>query len=279
MNRILPGTRDKYEALKAYIDRFDSVAVAFSGGVDSSLLGKTCFDVLGSRSLAITLASPLLPQKELEDARMTASRIGIRHIQIEQKKLDGRIRENSAERCYFCKNSIFRLIIEEAQKQGIDTVFDGSNADDCYDYRPGLKALKELRVGSPLQQVGLNKAEIRELSRIKGLNTSNKPAYACLASRIAYNEEITAEKLEQIEKAERFLHSLGFVELRVRKHGPIARLEIAPEEREKLFYTKKMNTIAKELKSFGFLYVCMELEGYASGSLNRQLDQPCQTKN
>ncbi|MDD2612881.1 MAG: ATP-dependent sacrificial sulfur transferase LarE [Bacteroidales bacterium] len=264
-------TERKYEALKKYINKLDNAAVALSGGVDSSLLAKVCFDVLGDRSIAITIVSPMLSKKELVDAQRVASVIGIRHILLPEKEIESEVRQNPVNRCYFCKKIEFGLVIEEAKRYGVKQVLDGSNADDISDYRPGAKAAKELQVKSPLQVVGLTKNEIRELSRMFSLPTSNKPAFACLASRIPYGEEITGEKLERIEKAEVFLQSLGFCEMRVRSHDTIARIEVAPTEREKLFDTELMDRVSQKLKSYGFLYVCMELEGYSLGSLNRKV--------
>jgi pyridinium-3,5-biscarboxylic acid mononucleotide sulfurtransferase len=264
-------TEAKYKTLKEYINRLGSVAVALSCGVDSSLLAKVCFDVLGNRSIAVTIVSPMLSQKELSDAQQVASLIGIRHILLQEKEIKTEVRKNPVNRCYFCKKIEFGSVIAEAKRHGIEQVLDGSNADDMNDYRPGAKAAKELRVKSPLQVAGLTKNEIRELSRMFNLPTSNKPAFACLASRIPYGEEITCEKLERIEKAEVFLQSLGFREMRVRSHDTITRIEVAPIEREKLFNTGLMDNISKELKSYGFFYVCMELEGYSMGNLNREI--------
>jgi uncharacterized protein len=268
---LSPETRQKYEALIRHITRMDNAAVALSGGVDSSLLTKVCADVLGSRSVAVTIVSPFLSRAELDDACRVAAQTGIRHILLEEKEISGTLQKNPADRCYHCKKTEFGRILEEARRHGIDHVLDGSNVDDLSDYRPGLKAVKELRVESPLQAAGLCKREIRELSEMFGLPTSRKPSFACLASRIPYGEEINPEKLERIEKAEAFLHSLGLSGTRVRNHGTIARIEVAPPEREKLFDMQLMDRIGQTLKSFGFLYVCMELEGYSTGSLNRQL--------
>ncbi len=271
--QLLPETQRKYEVLTQYIEGLKSAAVGLSGGVDSSLLAKVCFDVLGTRSLAVTIVSPMLAEKELDDARMVAVQIGMRHILLENNEIEPEVRKNPVNRCYFCKKIEFGRIIEEAQKQGISHVLDGSNADDRSDYRPGTQATHELKVKSPLQIAGLNKKEIRELSRMFELPTSDKPAYACLASRIPYDEEISLEKLERIEKAEVFLQSLGFCGARVRNHDSMARIEVMPEERDKLFDTQLMDSISRRLKSFGFLYVCLELEGYSMGSLNRQMNK------
>ena len=270
---LFPETREKYELLKQYINRLGSVAVALSGGVDSSLLAKVCHDVLGDRSVAVTIVSPMLAKGELDDACKVASRIGICHILLEEKEIGPEVKKNPANRCYLCKKIEFGRLIEESQKYGMVYVLDGSNADDLNDYRPGAKAIKELGVKSPLQASGFTKREIRELSRVLGLPTSEKSAYACLASRIPYGEEITVEKLNRIDKSEMYLQSLGFCGLRVRSHENIARIEVAPGQRENFFDTEMMDSISKQLKLFGFLYVCLELEGYSMGNLNKEITE------
>jgi len=267
---LLPETQEKYDALKQYLGELGSVAVALSGGVDSVLLARVCMEVLGTQALAITLVAPFFAKQEKEDACKIAALIGIKHILLEENKIGPEVLKNPVDRCYLCKKTIFEELVREARKYNISYVADGSNVDDLSDYRPGMRALRELQIKSPLLEVGLNKNEIRELSEMFALPTSDKPAYACLASRIPYHEKITREKLERIEKAEVFLRSLGFLKVRVRNHGTIARIEVAPEERQKLLNVQLMDTIAKTLKSFGFLYVCMELEGYVMGSLNRE---------
>lgn len=261
----------KYELLKEIIHNLGRAAVAFSGGVDSSLLCKVTHDELGDDSLAITVVSPMLPQSEIELAQELAAFVGIRHLLIEDPEIEEEVAENPADRCYFCKKIEFGSIAAAASEQGIKYVLDGSNHDDILDYRPGLKALSELGIVSPLREVELTKNEIRQLSKSLNLKTWNKPAFACLASRIPYGERISAPKLKKIERAEDYLREQGFRQFRVRSHEDIARIEVAPEEREKLFDGEKMDAVSVQLKSLGFLYVCMELEGYKTGSLNRAI--------
>jgi uncharacterized protein len=270
IGRSLVTIDEKYQGLLEIIVERESAAVAFSGGVDSSFLCHAAAAALGVRAIAVTVVSPLLPKSEVEGAKETARRIGIEHIFIEESEIDDTVAENPRERCYFCKKIEFGHILAAAKERGIAAVFDGSNYDDLSDYRPGLRALSELRVVSPLREAGLHKAEIRELSRRFGLPTWDKPAFACLASRIPYGEGINKEKLARIEKAEEILRASGFRQFRVRSHGDIARIETAPEERRRFFDETFLDTISRDLKSLGFLYVAFELEGYVMGSLNRE---------
>lgn len=263
--------KQKYESLKNYIKRLGGVAIAFSGGVDSSLLAKVGYDVLGDKALAVTIASPIMAPWDMEDAKSIAAGIGIKHIFIKKEDIPSIVRQNSADRCYFCKKEWFRLIIKTAKDEGCDVVMDGSNADDLKDYRPGLRAVKELNVISPLKAIGFNKSEIRELSKFLGLATWCKPAYACLASRIPYGEEITLQKLKNIEKAETYLHLLGYPEVRIRHHNEIARIELNPSDRVRFCNPETMDKVSRQLKEYGFVYICLELEGYSMGSLNRTL--------
>lgn len=260
---------DKYNKLLELISKMQNVAVAFSGGVDSSFLCYAAAQALGSKALAITLITPMLPQFEIDDAKIFAQKIGIKHILVNTLDVPDAVAENSEKRCYFCKKIAFNFILETAKKHGISVVLDGSNFDDLSDYRPGLRALQELCILSPLKEVELTKAEIRELSQKFGLPSWDKPAYACLASRIPYGEKIDAEKLNKIEKAEDCLRSFGFRQFRVRMHGSIARIEVAPEERKRFFDERFLDEISTKIKAIGFLYVAFELEGYAMGSLNR----------
>jgi uncharacterized protein len=248
------------------------VAVAFSGGVDSSFLCYAAHEVLGPRAIAITIVSPMLPQSELSCAGEVAAQIGIEHILVQEDEIDDEVAENPVNRCYFCKKLEFGAVVRAAKEHGIHTIFDGSNLDDQGDYRPGLTALAELGIVSPLREARLQKNEIRELSRRYQLAVWDKPAYACLASRIPYGEKIDTEKLARIEHSEDALRSLGFRQFRVRSHGDIARIEVSPEERPRFFDEALLDRISQTLKSFGFLYVAFELEGYRMGSLNRLIN-------
>jgi uncharacterized protein len=260
----------KYRRLLDLLAQKGSAAVAFSGGVDSSFLcHAAAAAALGDKAIAVTVVSPMLPKSEIECAREVARKVGIEHVLIEESEIDDEVAANPKERCYFCKKLEFGAILEAAQKRGINTVLDGSNQDDLGDYRPGLKALAELQIFSPLREAGLTKAEIRELSRRFDLPTWDKPAFACLASRIPYGERIDREKLARVEKAEDALRAAGFRQFRVRSHGDIARIEVAPDERRRFFDESTLDALSQSLKSFGFLYVALELEGYAMGNMNR----------
>jgi len=261
----------KYQSLIDHLGQLESVVVTFSGGVDSSFLAKVCREVLGNRAIAVTVVSPMIPAWDLDDAKAIASQIGIEHILLEKATIDTVVRQNPENRCYHCKKTAFRAIVEIAKERGFNAVLDGSNADDTKDYRPGTKAIEELNVISPLKTVGLNKKEIRLLSKQLGLSTWDKPAYACLATRIPYGEEITTQKLNRIEKAEKYLHSLGYAQVRVRSHDLIARIELESEDRARFCDPAILDRVSRQLKEYGFLYVCMELEGYSMGSLNRNL--------
>ncbi len=266
--------QDKYEKLKTIISETGKAAVAFSGGVDSTLLSKVGYDVLKENSIAITLVSAMNAKSEMKDAEDLAQEIGITHYKIYEDEIADDVLANPVNRCYFCKKTEFTKILEKAKEVGIKYVFDGSNMDDMSDYRPGLQALSELKVISPLRMAGLTKSDIRELSHQLGLRTWNKPALACLGSRVPYGERITIEKLTKIDKSEDYMRSLGFVQFRVRSHGDMARIEVSPEERTKLFDEKLLDNISKQLKSYGYQYVCVELEGYITGSLNRNITKP-----
>jgi len=264
---------DKYEKLKTIIAETGKAAVAYSGGVDSTLLSKVAFDVLKKNSIAITLVSPMNAQSEMKDAEDLAKEIGISHYMINDDEIEDEVLANPVNRCYYCKKVEFTRILEKAHEEKINIVFDGSNVDDMSDYRPGLQALSELKVISPLRLAGLTKSDIRELSHELGLRTWNKPALACLGSRIPYGERITIEKLTRIDKSEDYMRTLGFIQFRVRSHGDMARIEVSPEERTKLFDEKMLDTISKQLKSYGYQYVCLEMEGYITGSLNRVIEK------
>jgi uncharacterized protein len=262
---------EKYRRLLEIISAGGSAAVAFSGGVDSSFLCYAAAAALGSGAIAVTIVSPMLPRSEIDCAAAIAQKIGIRHILVEEGEIDEEVAANPRERCYFCKKIEFGAIRAAAEEQGIHTVLDGSNLDDLGDYRPGLKALEELHIISPLRDAGLTKADIRLLSRRFDLPTWDKPAFACLASRIPYGERIDKDKLARIERAEDLLRAAGFRQFRVRSHGDIARIEVAPGERRKFFDEQTLDSLSRSLKSCGFLYAAFEMEGYVMGNMNRTL--------
>lgn len=259
-----------YNALVKQIRLLDSVLVAFSGGVDSTFLLKACHDALGDRVKAITVQTPYIPLWEIEEAKVIANAIGVSH-EILQAEVSPEIIHNPENRCYLCKTFIFTTLLELAQKQGYDAVVDGSNFDDTKDYRPGLVALKELSIRSPLLEAGMTKMEIRELSKALDLQTWDKPAYACLLTRIPYGTELKETDFRMIEEAEQYMMSLGFRAVRIRKHDDLARIEVNPLERHRLFDEALLDQIAKELKLIGFSYVTMDLQGYRTGSLNTQM--------
>jgi uncharacterized protein len=266
------GLEEKYARLIKTIAARGSAAVAFSGGVDSSFLCHAAAEALHNRALAITIVSPMLPRSEIQYAQETARRIGIEHILVEESTIDDEVAANPKDRCYYCKKIEFGRIIAEAEQRGIAAVLDGSNMDDLGDYRPGLQALAELKVMSPLREAGLAKAEIRELSRRFGLPSWDKPAFACLASRIPYGEPLSTTKLRRIEAAEEFLRTLGFRQFRVRSHGDLARIEVAPDERRLFFSEALLDSVAQKFVSLGFLYAAFEASGYVMGSMNKALE-------
>ncbi len=244
----------------------NSVLLAYSGGVDSTFLLSLAKEVLGERVLAVTSVSPLFPAWELKDARKFIRFLKVKHIFFKSSLRDS-VMCNSLSRCYICKKELFYRLKKIAQSRNIPYVIDASNADDLNDFRPGRLALTDLSVRSPLQEAGFTKKEIRFFSRARGLAVWNKPAYACLASRIPYGERITLQKLKAIEAAEDFLHHRGFLQVRVRYHDGIARIET--ENKHITLLIKKRNTIVKWFKNLGFRYVSLDMEGYRSGSMNK----------
>ena len=266
--------KDKLNELRKIIGDLGSLAVGFSGGVDSALLLAVAHEVLGERSLAVTAADASVPKREISEAKKFCEDRGIRHIMINTDPLsEESYRNNSSDRCYFCKRGIFSEVIKTAKENGIEYVAEGSNMDDLGDYRPGLKAIAELNVKSPLRDAGLNKSDIRMISKAMGLPTWNKPAYACLASRFVYGEQITEEKLHMIDRAEQFLIGLGFYEERVRMHGDLARIEVAADDIPRLASEEVRNKIYEEFRNIGFLFVTLDMKGYRTGSMNATLDK------
>ncbi len=260
---------DKLDKLRTILSGMDTALIAFSGGVDSTFLLKVAHEVLGNRLTAVTAESPVHPASELMDAKRLATQMGVKYRIIRTREMAKEdFLENPPHRCYICKKTIFSALLQIAITENIDYVIDGSNADDLDDYRPGLQALEELKVRSPLQEAGLKKEEIRQLSQRMNLPTWNKPALACLASRIPYGSRITKEKLIRIDKAESWLREQGFPNVRVRDHEGLARIEVAPGRMALLLKTASLQPVVETIKSFGFTYVSMDLQGYRTGSLN-----------
>lgn len=261
---------EKLTRLEKYLADLKSVAVAFSGGVDSSFLLKMAHDVLGEKALAVTVSSCFVPERERLSAKRFCEEEKIRQEVFPVNPLDiCGVRENPKNRCYLCKKSIFENICQIAKRENLQAVIDGTNADDMGDYRPGLLALSELHIKSPLKELGFTKADIREASKLVGLKTWDHPSFACLASRFAYGETLTRENLERVERAEDFFLSKGFRQIRVRVHQNLARIEVLPQDLEKVFLLR--SEIADKLKALRFDYVTVDLCGFKSGSMNVNL--------
>jgi uncharacterized protein len=263
---------DKAAALDARLQALGSVLVAYSGGVDSAFLGITAARVLGDRSICITADSPSYPDHHRDLAIGTARAFHLRHEMVPTSEVNNpEYRANPANRCYYCKHELYSQLTAIAKARGFAAVVDGSNADDRGDYRPGRQAAREFGVLSPLDDVGLTKAEIRELARRAGLSTWDEPASACLSSRIPYHSEVTEEKLRTIDAAERVLRDLGFRICRVRHHDTIARLELGRDEISRAFEPEIAETIDRELRALGYAHVTIDVRGYRLGSLNDAL--------
>jgi uncharacterized protein len=263
-------SHDKYEALLACLARYDSLLVAYSGGVDSTLLAFAAHAVLGERCMAVFAVSDVCTQHEIDDARAIATQLGLNLLEVETYELaDPRFAENTPERCYFCKSELFGLLARIAEVNGLEAVADGSNVDDRDDFRPGTRALRELGVVSPLQEAGLTKADIRTIARDLSLPNWDKPAAACLASRIPYGEPLSEGVLARVASAESSLRALGFSQFRVRVHGDVARIEVAPAEMDRAWALRER--VAASVRAAGFAWVAQDLDGYRTGSLNETL--------
>lgn len=262
----------KLDQLCASVEKLEKLAVAFSGGVDSTFLIKIAKECLGDAAIAVTVNSPYIAGWEIDEARALTNRLGVKHYFIELG-ISESILNNPEDRCYKCKKIVFSKIIEFAADKGFHTVADGSNSDDKKDYRPGMKALDELEVKSPLLENDITKEEIRSWSKSLGLETWDKPPYACLLTRLPYNTLVDFRSLEMIERAEKTIIDLGIRAIRVRKHGDIARLEIGKEDMHKILNLELMTEIADLLKTIGFEYVTLDMGGYTMGSFNRSIEK------
>jgi uncharacterized protein len=273
------ATDAKYARLREIVRGLESTLVAFSAGVDSTLLLKVCVDELGpERAVAVTAVSESYPSHELAQAKRLARDIGARHLLVDTNELaDENYASNPTNRCFYCKQELFTTVFPLAEREGLKTVVYGANLDDTGDFRPGMQAAKQLGARAPLLDAEMGKPEIRAVSRLLGLETWDKPAFACLSSRIPYGERVTEEKLQQIDRAEIALVAEGFRQVRVRHHGEIARIEVPPEDLSHFFARGRNERVTRALKEIGFRYVTLDLQGYRSGSLNEGLAQAMTT--
>lgn len=267
MNRKL---QKKYDRLTDIVRSIKKICIAYSGGVDSTLLVKVCVDTLGKKHvLAVTAVSETYPSSDIRNARQLARETGVKHIILKTPEMQNPdFTANTNNRCYFCKKSFFKELLRKADEYGFTAVCDGSNTDDQYDYRPGRKAAAEFKIRSPLMEAGMNKKDIRALSRKLGLSGWDRPANPCLASRIPYGTPITKDRLIAVEKAEDFLHSLGFRAVRVRSHGRLARIELPARDIAKFMRIRTREAAAARLKKLGFIWISIDIEGYRTGSMN-----------
>ena len=267
------SVEEKFARLKEILLLMGRVVVAYSGGVDSTLLLRVAKESLREGNVvAVTALSPLYPDRELAGAKKMAQEMGVKHILIESNELEIEgFSKNPSNRCYFCKKELFEEMQNLARKEAISFVVEGSTLDDVKDHRPGRRAIQELGIRSPLQEARFTKEDVRELSRTLGLPTWDKPSFACLASRFPYGEEITPEGLRMVDEAENFLFSLGFKQVRVRHYQSLARIEVYPEEMSRLMNGSLREKVVNCLKKIGYRYVTLDLQGFRSGSMNEVL--------
>jgi uncharacterized protein len=264
--------KTKLENLRQFFRELDRALIAYSGGVDSTLVAKVAYDMLGKNAVAVTAVSPSLLPEELEDAQAQAEWIGIAHELVQTHEMDNpNYTANPENRCYFCKSELHDTLKPLAFKRGYGYVIDGVNGDDLRDYRPGIQAAKERGGRSPLAELKISKLEVRQISKLLGLPWWDKPAQPCLSSRFPYGEAITVEKLQRVGRAEIYLRRLGYPQVRVRSEQNTARIELPPEQIQSFVQDIDLGDLVKAFQDLGFIYVTLDLEGYQSGKLNRLL--------